>query len=145
VKIERTTDSGLPDSRERDQAALADRQARLRDEVQGAAATCARALSRYIGNNARLLFADTLPPVEAEDLRSCLTAYVDTLRMLGVPPERVIIAVKEMVRAAAADARVDSRCLTSAAVTWAIAGYFPHSQSDDTPPIDSNQDAYDRR
>jgi hypothetical protein len=145
VKIERTTNSVPTDSRERDQAALVDLQARLRDQVQEAASKCARALSRYIGNNARLLFADTLPPVEAEELRSSLTAYVDTLRVLGAPPERVIIAVKELVRGAAADARVDARGLTSAAVTWAIAGYFPRSTSDDSALIDSNRDALDAR
>lgn len=141
VNIERTTDSVLSDPLERDPIALADLQARLRGEVAEAAAKCARSLSSYIGKNARLLFADTLPPVEAEELRGSLTAYVHTLRMLGTPPERVIISVKELVRDAAATARVDHRGLTNAAVTWAIAGYYLRPASDDPTPVDSNRDA----
>lgn len=138
---------GIHDSRpshsvELDQTALAELQVRLRDAVQQAAGKCARALLSYIRSNSRLLFADTLPPVEAEELRYALTAYVNTLRLLGEPPERVIIAVKELVRQAAADAKVDSRGLTSAAVTWAIAGYYMSSESDaGSPPADSIRDA----
>jgi hypothetical protein len=123
---------------ELDHSALGELQVRLRDAVQQAAGKCARVLLSYIRNNSRLLFANALPPVEAEELRYSLTAYVTTLRLLGEPPERVIIAVKELVREAAADANVDSRGLTSAAVTWAIAGYYMTSESEaGSPPADS--------
>jgi hypothetical protein len=99
----------------------------LRERAQRSAQQCAEALSAYVDANPRLLFVETLPAVEAEELRTCLTLYVATLRALATPPERVIVAVKALVRDATAEIAVDTRGLTSAAVSWAIAGYYRES------------------
>jgi hypothetical protein len=108
---------------------LATLEPELRRRAQAAARKCAEALFAYIRDNPWLLVAKTLPELEAEELRECLTAYVATLRALATPPERVIVAVKNLVRDAASDTAVDIRPLTAAAVEWAIAGYYPDSLS----------------
>lgn len=97
----------------------------LRQRARAAARRCAETLLAYISANPRLLDAKTLPESEAEELRGCLTTYVATLRALATPPERVIVAVKDLVRDAASETPVDIRPLTAAAVEWAIAGYYP--------------------
>jgi hypothetical protein len=102
----------------------------LKQQARAAARKCAEALLTYIRDNPRLLYAKTLPKSEAEELRGCLTTYVATLRALATPPERVIVAVKDLVRDAASDTAVDIRPLTSAAVEWAIQGYYPESLAD---------------
>ena len=118
-------DGPLADIRQRN---LADLESRLRDAVRQAARKCAHAMLAYVRANPQLLFAHVLPVAEADELRKSLTGYVDTLRAFGTPPERVLVAVKELVKDAAADARIDTRGLTGAAVTWAIAAYFPSGQ-----------------
>jgi hypothetical protein len=100
----------------------------LRDRARTAARACAESLHAYISANPRLLDAKTLPEREAEELRACLTTYVATLRALATPPERVIVAVKNLVRDAASETPVDIRPLTAAAVEWAIAGYYPDAR-----------------
>jgi hypothetical protein len=95
---------------------------------------CAAAFLAYIRTNPRLLYAKALPETEAEALRGCLTLYVATLRALAVPPERVIIAVKDLVRDAASNTGVDIRALTSAAVEWAIQGYYAESHANHAAP-----------
>jgi hypothetical protein len=85
------------------------------------------------------MFTDTLPFPEAEDLRNCLTGYVTTLRALGMAPERVVIAVKALVKESAAQAQVETRALCSAAVTWAITAYFPTKFADGGPRATSRR------
>lgn len=108
---------------------LADIELQRRDDARQAAGRCAQAILTYASANPYLLSASALPVAEADELRRSLTGYVDTLRALGTPPERVIIAVKQLVMDAAAAARIDTRGLTGAAVTWAIAAYFPADRS----------------
>jgi hypothetical protein len=130
--------SKLPPVVEFGQRALADLEFKMREEAQRAARRCAHAMLVYIRANPQLLYADVLPTAEGEALRSSLTGYVGTLRALGTPPERVLVAVKELVKDAAADARIDTRGLTGAAVQWAIAAYFPlrESQADSPTPAE---------
>ena len=113
----------------------------LRERSLTAAQKCAEALLAYIRANPALLWVETLPEIEAEELRKCLTLYVATLRALATPPERAIVAVNELVRGATVGTGIDPRGLTAASVSWAIAGYYPESARQ--TKIDRGRDVLD--
>jgi hypothetical protein len=79
-------------------------------------------------------------PVEQE-IRQHVYTYADELRALGLPPERVIVAVKQLAEDAGlgeapnpiaqsgAEVRTDSEQLVSDMVSWSIDSYYQFAPS----------------
>ncbi len=66
--------------------------------------------------------------IDAEPLRSAVRAFTDTLRAIGEPPERALIAVKHLVTDATHRRRdIDpavSTALLRCVVQWAVQAYY---------------------
>ena len=65
-------------------------------------------------------------PATAEqraELRSMVCALTDELKQAGAPPERVVIKLRAVARAAGFDGFADA--LVSEAVRWCLEQYFP--------------------
>ena len=71
--------------------------------------------------------AGAVPPAVGK-LSEAVSVLVQYLKQRGDPPERVVIEVKHVVRAAYQDARFpldpDTRRLVDNVITWAIEAYY---------------------
>jgi len=65
---------------------------------------------------------------ESDAAKTLISSKCDAYVMHGDPPERVVIEVKHVVRAAYHDARFpldpDTRRLVDSVITWAIEAYY---------------------
>ena len=78
---------------------------------------------------ARLGTAFKRAPVDEGALRDAVCAYVDEMKQLGAPVERVIIDIKRVMHVDEARGlrdpkRPDARRLAEDAVSWCIAHYY---------------------
>jgi hypothetical protein len=105
----------------------------LRDDVLRAVARAASAIEREAtlgsGSDASPRFSPG-PEIDRR-LRSAVVAYTRAMHRSGLPPERVVVLVKQLLREAGSGVEpADRRALAERATRWCIAAYFEDTHAD---------------
>jgi hypothetical protein len=103
----------------------------LRDDVLRAVAHTASAIER----EAALDSGRDDAPLSASGtdgrLRSAVVSYTRAMRRSGLPPERVVVLVKQLLREAGSGVEPPlRRALAERATRWCIAAYFEDAHAD---------------
>ncbi|HEY4303529.1 MAG TPA: hypothetical protein VGM82_03635 [Gemmatimonadaceae bacterium] len=99
------------------------------------AGECVAIIEDYLSAHGKISALQKLP-IDAVQLRGCLTEYVDAARTLGLPPEGAIKQLKEVI-GKATRRNEEYRPFVDACIAWAIESYYAQPGSSSQPQADA--------